>query len=225
MSGPVVKALLLDLDRTLVDVQTFTDYSAALDEVGRLLGEMPKTDVPDTSWDSPTRACMQILVALTGDAGWERVSSVIEGYELEALSRAQPMPGLGELVASLSPDLPTAVVTLLGPNATDRVLEQHQIPIATRVPRRPDLTPKPAPDQLLEASRLLDVRPSETVMVGDSTWDLRAAQSAGAGFIGITNHRPSEFPGSTPLVADLAELTDEYLDRERTHPSDDGRST
>lgn len=212
-----MKALLLDLDRTLIDVQTFTDYATALDEVGRLLREMPETDVPDTNWDSPTRACMQILVALAGDARWERVSSVIESYELEALSQAQPMPGLAKLVGSLPPGLPTAVVTLLGPNTTNQVLEHHRVPILTRVPRRPDLTPKPAPDQLLEACRLLHVDADETVMVGDSTWDLSAAESAGVEFIGVTNRRPSEFPRSTPLVADLAELVDRYLTTDQTH--------
>lgn len=211
-----MKALLLDLDRTLIDVQTFTDYAAALDEVGRLLGEMPETDVPDTNWDAPTRACMQILVALAGDAGWERVSSVIESYELEAVSQAQPMPGLAKLVESLPPGLPTAVVTLLGPNSTDQVLEHHRVPIPTRVPRRPDLTPKPAPDQLLEACRLLHVDADETVMVGDSTWDLSAAKSAGVEFIGVTNHRRSEFPRSTPLVEDLAEFVDRYLTSNQT---------
>lgn len=203
-----MKALLLDLDRTLIDVQTYTDYQAALEEVTELMGGVSEIDVPATNWDSPTRACMQILVALSGHTRWEQVSSVIEGHELAALPEAIPMVGLPTLVQSLPRELPTAVVTLLGPTATDRVLAMHDVPFATRVPRRPDLTPKPAPDQLEAACRLLGVTPGDTVMVGDSTWDLRAAESAGVGFIGVTNHRQSEFPEDTELVADLGELVD-----------------
>lgn len=209
-----MRAILLDLDRTLIDVQTYTDYEAALDEVTQELGGVPEIDVPATNWDSPTRACMQILVALSGDARWEQVSTLIEQHELAALPEAVPMAGLPNLVQSLPHELPTAVVTLLGPNATDRVLEMHGVPIATRIPRRPDLTPKPAPDQLEAACRLLGVEPAGTVMVGDSTWDLRAAESAGVDFIGVTNHRQSEFPEGTSLVADLHELVDRYLSKE-----------
>ena len=210
-----MKALLLDLDRTLIDVQTYTDYSAALEEVVEMLGEVVEAEVPDTGWDSPTRTCMQILVGLSGDPRWERISSQIEIHELAALRHARPMMGLSVLLEALPDDLPTAVVTLLGPNATECVLEMHDVPIATRIGRRCDLTPKPAPDQILEACRLLDVDPLEAMMVGDSTWDLRAAESAGAGFVGVTNHRPSEFPESTPTVSDLTELVGRYLPGER----------
>lgn len=206
-----MSALLLDLDRTLIDVQTYTDYSAALDEVLEALGEVPEADVPATGWDSPTRACMQILVGLSGDPRWEEASSLIESHELAALPEATPMPGLGGFLEALPNDLPVAVVTLLGPIATDRVLEMHEVPIATRIGRRPDLTPKPAPDQLLAACRLLGVDPSEATMVGDSTWDLRAAEAAGTAFIGVTNRGDSEFPVSTEVVQDMDELTDRFL--------------
>lgn len=216
-----MKALLLDLDRTLIDVQTYTDYPAALEEVVEVLGAIPEADVPDTGWDSPTRACMQILVGLSGDPRWDRISSLIESHELAALPQARPMVGLRELLEALPDDLPTAVVTLLGPNATDRVLDMHEVPIATRIGRRHDLTPKPAPDQILEACRLLDADPSEAVMVGDSTWDLRAAKSAGAGFIGVTNQLYSEFPESIPVISDLTELVDRHLPRERPDREND----
>jgi phosphoglycolate phosphatase len=201
-----VKALLLDLDRTLIDIQSYTDYAAALEDLTRELGEVAEVEVPATGWDSPTIRCMQILVALAGRPEWERASDLIERRELAALPSSQAMPGLGELFETLSGGLPVAVVTLLGPNATSQVLEMHGVDVPVTVPRRPDLRPKPAPDQLLEACRRLGVKPGETVMVGDSTWDQEAAAAAGAGFIGVTNSRPSEFPPGTKTVSDLGGL-------------------
>ena len=41
-------ALLLDLDRTLVDLQSFTNYAAALADVQELVGEWSDVDVPMT---------------------------------------------------------------------------------------------------------------------------------------------------------------------------------
>ena len=45
---------------------------------------------------------------------------------------------------------------------------------------------KPAPDLLLLAARELGVEPGATWYVGDSTWDMRAAVSAGMRAIGVT---------------------------------------
>jgi phosphoglycolate phosphatase len=201
-----VKALLLDLDRTLIDIQSYTDYAAALVDVTRELGEIPVAEMPATGWDSPTIRCMQILTVLAGEPHWDAASHLIERQEIAALPRARPMPGLGELMEAYPPGFPTAVVTLLGPTATNQVLELHGVSVTAVVPRRPDSRPKPAPDQLLAACGLLKVDPSEAIMVGDSTWDHKAAESAGISFIGVTNHRPSEFQEGTQVVNDLLEL-------------------
>ena len=53
-----MKALLLDLDRTLVDVQTFTDYESAVDDVQRALGPVDLIGVPETEWRSATRTAL-----------------------------------------------------------------------------------------------------------------------------------------------------------------------
>jgi phosphoglycolate phosphatase len=200
-----VRAILLDLDRTLIDIQSYTDYSAALADVTRELGEIPEMETPLTGWDRPTVRCMQILGVLAGDRRWEVASSLIERHELAALPRSRPMPGLRELNEALG-ILPSAVVTLLGPAATRQVLDMHGVVTPVAVPRRADLRPKPAPDQLEESCRLLGVEPGDSLMVGDSTWDREAAVAAGIGFIGVTNHRGSEFPAGTATVDDLTDL-------------------
>jgi len=200
-----VRALLLDLDRTLVDVQTFTDYEAAVADVERALGPVELVGVPETEWRSATRIAMATLVALAGDPHrWQLASDLIERHEREAVARATAMSGLDRFLRTTQ-DVPRAIVTLMGPAAMDDVCGAFGIDVATRVGRSADLVPKPAPDQVLRACRLLGVEPDDSLMLGDSTWDGAAATAAGAAFIGITNGRPSEFAPGTRIASNLDE--------------------
>lgn len=201
-----MNGLLLDLDWTLIDIQGHTDYAAALTDAENLVGEWPDVATPETSWDAPARICMEMLVALSGDPRWEALSKIIEIHELAAVPHSAPMPGLETLIEAVV-NRPVAVVTLVGPRATEQALSTHRVPFATIVARRSDLRPKPAPDQLIEACRILEIPPSDVTMIGDSTWDMKAANAAGIGFIGITNHRPSEFGAEVRVVANLFELS------------------
>ncbi len=200
-----MSAILFDLDRTLVDVQSYTDYGAALADVESLIGMWEDLPTPATEWDTPTRRCMGILVTLSGDDRWQGVSDVIERHEMAAIERSHAMPGLAAALLATE-RLPRAVVTLLPPPAARAALDRHGIAIEHVVGRRPDLRPKPAPDQLLEACRLLGVHRADAIMIGDSTWDQQAAEAAGCGFTGLTNGGRSEFPEGVETIDDLDEL-------------------
>jgi phosphoglycolate phosphatase len=206
MSRAASPAVLFDLDRTLVDVQSFTDYRSALVEVRRRLDEWPDIEVPATSWDRSAIACMQVLVALTGDPRWQEISDLIETYEALAVPVSVSMPGLAAALEATA-SLPRAVVTLLPEASARAALDRHGVDIPLLVPRRSDLRPKPHSDQLLEACRLLRTEPAAAVMVGDSTWDEESAIAAGMGFVGLTNGaRDSEFSAGTVLATGLVEL-------------------
>ncbi len=200
-----MSAVLFDLDRTLVDVQSFTDYAAALAEVESLIARWEDPPTPPTGWDGPTKRAMGVLVALSGDPRWQEISDVIERHELAAVERSAVMPGVADAL-DLVDGRPVAVVTLLPEGATRAALDRHGIPLRQVVPRRADLRPKPAPDQLLAACDVLGVRPEDATMVGDSTWDEAAARAAGIAFVGVTNSGPSEFPAGVPTVGTLAGL-------------------
>ncbi|MGA1594995.1 MAG: hypothetical protein ACO4AG_00005, partial [Candidatus Nanopelagicales bacterium] len=73
MSAPSpreVRAVIFDLDRTLVDLQSYTDYAAALRDLTVLVGEQQGADVPEADWDAPTLSTMAVLVSLSGDSRW-----------------------------------------------------------------------------------------------------------------------------------------------------------
>ena len=152
-----MKALLLDLDRTLVDVQTFTDYESAVDDVQRALGPVDLIGVPETEWRSATRTAMAMLVALSGDADrWQLASDLIERHERHAVTGATAMPGLDAFL-NATQHRARSIVTLMGPGAMDMVCERFRIDVATRVGRSADLAPKPAPDQVARACLLLGI--------------------------------------------------------------------
>ena len=115
-------ALLLDLDRTLIDLQSYTDYGAALDDVRRLVGSWQDVQVPDTDWDRATVACMSVLHAFLDDPRWSDISDAIAVHERRAIPESHLMP----TVADASPTLvacPTAVVTLLPADVAIAVLD------------------------------------------------------------------------------------------------------
>ena len=179
-----MQAVLFDLDRTLIDLQTYTDYGAAWQDTESMIGSWDDLPTPETDWDAPTQRCMSILVALSGDPRWTDVSEAISGHEMAAVAASHAMPRLKEAL-ELAQGTRRAVVTLVAEAPARAVLARHGVDIPLLVPRRPDLRPKPAADQLLEACRLLEVAPSRTVMIGDSTWDREAADNARCGFVGV----------------------------------------
>ena len=80
-----LSVLLLDLDRTLVDLQSYTNYAAALADVQALVGEWSDVDVPTADWDRATMSCMSVLHAFFGDARWSRISETIARHERAAI--------------------------------------------------------------------------------------------------------------------------------------------
>lgn len=89
----------------------------------------------------------------------------------------------------VSASVPVAVITARrDPIPTRALLERHHLAlfIALVVHPREAVAVKPAPDQLIEAARQLNVTPDACVMVGDSPRDIRAGRAAGARTIGVT---------------------------------------
>jgi len=184
------RVLLLDLDRTLVDLQSYTDYRAALADARAIAGDRTLIRMPATDWDSPTVGCMATLNTLVGDAQWEEVSSAISGYERAAIPQARVMPTVVQVLPLLRQH-PVAVVTLLPKEVSLDVLTACGIDVGPGcaidlvIGRQRHIRPKPAPDGLLAACVRLGVDPAQATMIGDSTWDREAAVAAGIEFIGV----------------------------------------
>jgi HAD superfamily hydrolase (TIGR01509 family) len=196
------QAVLLDLDRTLIDLQSFTQYSAARADVEALIGTWSEGGVPATDWDHDTQACMAVLHAFGSDARWAQISDTIAVHERAAIAHSTLMETVRESRSILAA-VPTAVVTLLPTDVAIDVLAFHDLLLGREIDvvigRQQSLPHKPEPDGVLQACRLLSVAPTDAVMIGDSTWDAQAALAAGVRFIGVP---PDGFPPT--LLARIA---------------------
>jgi phosphoglycolate phosphatase-like HAD superfamily hydrolase len=205
----VAEAVLLDLDRTLVDLQSYTDYDAAWAAVQE---HVPADLIPEaleTGWSSATRACMGVLAALPDGDLWWTISNLIAEFEAAAIPSSVTMPGAYAFAYNLR-DSARAVVTLLPVDVARDVLVQHNIDIPIVLGRDPKIRPKPSGDGLRRALELLEVPPTNSVMIGDSTWDAAAAVDAGVPFMGV--HSPqSEFGEQFPDVVAHESLADVFI--------------
>lgn len=207
-------ALLFDLDGTLVDsvYQHVTAWQEALAEVG----------IPLSVWRIHRRIGMSgglFLHALQRETGvhldderLERVKAAHAEAYLRRAGTVVPLPGARDLLHHLYDRMvPFAIATsgarLTAQTAIDMLDLADDVPVVTR-----DLVEraKPDPHLFLAAAHLLGVRPQHCFVVGDSVWDLLAAQRAGALGIGLLSggygREELERSGAYRVYADPAEM-------------------
>lgn len=201
-----MRAILLDLDRTLIDIESEVDYCAALAEL-QGAGFAPGEDLgAATSWGDCTRRVVDLLIGQPDRAAWQRAEDIVVPYELVGAERARPMPGLAELFRAIA-GRSVGIVTLASAPATRRALARYGLHVDSVVARSFEVPAKPHPDQLLAALAELGVEPRHAVMIGDSERDEMAALAADIAFIGVTNgRREYRFAAGITLATDLHEV-------------------
>ena len=186
---PAGPALLFDLDGTLIDsvYHHVLAWREALEEAGIELAV----------WRIHRRIGMSgglfvnALLRETGRAVTEEDADRVRELHAVAFDRrssqVRPLPGARELLAHLSDrGVPYAIATsgrlrTAGPNLEMLGLAPD-IPVVTRDQVR---YAKPDPDLFLAAAERLGVPIGSSIVVGDSVWDLLAAQRARALGVGL----------------------------------------
>jgi HAD superfamily hydrolase (TIGR01509 family) len=182
-------ALLFDLDGTLVD--SVYQHVIAWQEA------LTACDIPLSVWRLHRRIGMSgglFLDALQRETGvrldeetLKRISELhAEGY-LERADSVVPLPGARELLAHLyERSVPFAIATSGARRTAASALALLDLPDSVPVITR-DLVEraKPDPHLFLAAAQSLEIDPRNCFVVGDSIWDLLAAQRAGALGIGV----------------------------------------
>ena len=182
-------AFLFDLDGTLVDsvYQHVLAWREALETAGIEL----------SVWRIHRRIGMSgglfvnALLRETGRTVSAEQTARLQRHHAEAYARqigqVRPLPGARELLGHLSRlGVPWAIATS-GRRATARpALEMLAIDKETAVVTRDEVErAKPDPDLFLAAARRLGVDAAESIVVGDSVWDLLAARRAHALGVGV----------------------------------------
>jgi HAD superfamily hydrolase (TIGR01549 family) len=192
LSSPALSArpaLLFDLDGTLVDsvYQHVLAWREALHEAGLDLSVWRIHRRIGMSGGLFLKALERELGATLTEAQAETLRQSHATGVLKRLDQIRPLPGSRELLARLSSlQVPWAIATSGSEKTARPTLAMLGIPDGTPVVTRDQVAyAKPNPDLFLAAAERLRVPPRDCFVVGDSIWDLLAAQRAGALGIGL----------------------------------------
>lgn len=218
LDGARIRAILLDLDGTLVD--SAPDLTAAVNQLLAERGQVPVTEAQVRGWVG-NGARRLVARALTGeddgdppaeelDAALERF---LEAYEAAVYVHSAPYPGVVEGVQRLADDgYRLAVVTNKPRRFVEPILEHMGVLGAIDAIVGGECTDarKPEPEPLRLAMERLGAASATVLMVGDSATDVEAARNTGVPVVcvpyGYRRGTPVEDLGADAIVDSLAEL-------------------
>jgi len=159
-TGPPLRAVLFDLDGTLVSSELDFD---------RIRREAGIEGVP--------------ILEYMAQAPPERrreIAEILERHEAEAAACCAPADGVREVLDWLRTHrIGSAIITRNSRRSAETVMRRLGLPVEAVVARE-DAAPKPSPEPVLRACRALGVSPAEALMVGDFIFDIQAGRAAGA---------------------------------------------
>jgi len=185
---PLIKALCFDVDGTLSD----TDDLYAK----RVSPYLPRVLFPDPNhaarrlvmWvEAPGNALLGFADKVGVDDEMGAVIDWMSRHQTNTLKKFLLIPGVDEMLAALKGRYPMAVVSARHEKSTMRFLEQFDLVKYFDVIVTGLSAPhtKPFPDPIFFAAQKMGVKPSECLMIGDTTVDIRAGKSAGAQTVGV----------------------------------------
>ena len=184
----MLKLVMFDLDGTLVD--TAGEIADAVNDTLALLGQRTAPEALVRQWIGIGTAEL-MLSAYAWATGWSRstlrgsqdfaraLALFEEPYARRCGTRSRPYPGAAHVLAALRESgVATAVVTNKEERFARAVLAAHALAPDMLVggdtlPRR-----KPDPLPLEHVMRRFEARPEQSLFIGDSQIDLRAARNA-----------------------------------------------
>ncbi len=209
-----VKLLIFDVDGTLVDSQDL--IVAAQRETFLAHGLEPPSR--ERSLSIVGLSLIQAFRVLLGEDG--PVESLAEGYK-QAFQRlrADPayheplFPGAAELLTELSRrrDVVLGIATGKSRRGVSHLVERYGWErLFATIQTADDAPSKPHPAMLELAMAEVGVGPEDSIMIGDSTFDMAMARAAGVGAIGVSwgYHRPEALmaTGAEHVVGSYDEL-------------------
>ena len=182
-------AFLFDLDGTLLDsvYQHVVAWREALEQVGISLSVWKIHRRIGMSGGLFVTALLRELDTTLDDEALARLPSLHTEAYLRHYDSVRPRPGAAELLATLTAQgVPWAIATSGAERYARLALELLDAPQDTPLVTRDQVRyAKPDPDLFLTAAERIGVDVRDSMVVGDSVWDLLAARRARALGIGV----------------------------------------
>lgn len=211
----MVRAVLLDVDGTLIDSNDA--HARAWVDVGDEFGH--QIEFGRVRWLIGMGGD-RVLPELTGleeesDEGRRLLDRRGEIFRERYLPRLQAFPGAHELLARLRGDGKKLVIaTSASEKDLKALLEQARLEELIDESTNSDEaeSSKPAPDIVQAAVEKADVPASDVVMLGDTPYDVKAAQRAAVRIIGLRcgGWSEAELKGAEEVYEDPAALLNNY---------------
>ncbi|MEM3627920.1 MAG: HAD family hydrolase [Candidatus Bathyarchaeia archaeon] len=214
-----VKAVIFDLDGTIAKFNI--DYRAVRADVRSLLirAGMPASTLSTNESIFEMLKKTEIFMKNNGqnEEAIAKICSealeIAEKYELEAAKYTSPFPGVKETLKALKEmGLKLGLCTINSEKSAEFILKRFRISefFDALTPRNKVKNVKPNTEHLEATLKALDVKPQETVVVGDSANDMKCARDLGAIAVGITTgvSSPKELisSGANYMITSITDL-------------------
>jgi phosphoglycolate phosphatase len=213
-----MQLVIFDCDGTLIDSQNI--IHAAMSRAFEAAGIAPPERARALSIVG--LSLIEAVSRLLPEVGGRTLTTVAEGYKAAArdlredAAYAEPFfPGARETLVALAarPDTVLGLATGKSRRGVDRLIAKESLDGVFAVIQTADNAPsKPHPAMIKQAMREAGVGPGRTTMIGDTTFDIDMARSAGVRGIGVAwGYHPVaalERSGAHRIIHSFDELPD-----------------
>jgi sugar-phosphatase len=199
------RALLLDLDGTLVDTTYAVEQSWR--GVAAELGIDFDTVRPFLH-GIPAERVLQRMAPSLGTQQRRRLADRVQAGQADPGTPAPLTTGAARLLAQLAPH-PWAIVTSGNSRLARASMAKARIPEPAVLVTADDVTAgKPDPEPYLRAAAALLLAPVDCIVVEDAPAGIRAGRAAGMRVVAVTTTHPdAALTGADWIVEDLSQLT------------------
>ena len=168
-----IKAVIFDLDGTIT--KPYFDFDAIREEMGL---------------DRNSGPILEIMEKMTPQSR-QKVEEILNYHEQKALVESELNTGAKETLISLrTAGIHIGILTRNRRDNAFAIADKHSLKFDAVVGRE-DGPVKPDAFGVLHLCEVFDVKPEETLLVGDYLYDLLCAKAAGAIAVLLTNHNQS----------------------------------
>jgi phosphoglycolate phosphatase len=213
MSRP--KAFIFDLDGTLVDALPDIQANAnrALKQCGYDFQMTLAETQPHVGGGAQKLASNVLGKPMDDPATMKLYHAFADIYEKHPANFGKPFPGVMDTLNALrDKGIPISCVTAKPAKARIKVLDAMGLTPYLTLALSPEdgFAKKPAPDMLVECCRAMGVDPADTVMVGDTRFDVEAGFNANCHTVAFAEHGyqdvPEEYADRVVSLTDFRDL-------------------